>query len=213
MDQNSYGIHFLQNNPARNPNSMITCLEIGIELGTDFILFQEPWVAQDNSYTISHPSYNAILPEQPPANKVHPRVTIFHRKLSKFQFCQRTDLNSDSDLLIIDILGSQIPDLQLINIYNEKSLKEPPEWTVERALSCLVPSQNTLIGGDFNAHHSWWNSDIDSPIRADALVQWLEEFDFELVSEPDLPTFHRNGMVNKSIIDLVFATKRLDQVQ
>ena len=115
----------MQNNTSRNSDYMVTCLEIGIESGIDFILFQEPWISQDNSFTISHPSYNVILPEQPdPITRVRPRVAIFHRKLSKFQFCQRTDLNSDSDLLILDILGSEINDLQLINIYNEKSLKD-----------------------------------------------------------------------------------------
>jgi len=32
--------------------------------------------------------------------------------------------NNDSDMIILDILNSEIPDLQIMNIYNEKSLKE-----------------------------------------------------------------------------------------
>ena len=150
---------------------MVTCLELGIELYSDFILFQEPWIDQNTLTTISHPAYNVILPEQPdPTNRVRPRVAIFHRKLSKFQFCQRTDLTSDSDLLILDILGSEIPDLQLINIYNEKSLKEPPDWTVERALTHISPSKNTIIGGDFNTYYSWWNSEISTLLWAQNLI-------------------------------------------
>lgn len=204
-------ILFLQNNVARKQEAMISCLEIGVELKIDFVLFQEPWVSKDNSLTISHPSYNALLPEP---KDIRPRVAIFYRKLSRFQFCQRNDICQDSDIIIIDILGTKIKDFQLINIYNEKSLKEDQDdWTIERALVNITPSKNTIIGGDFNAHHPWWNSAISTPTRAQALVPWLEKYEFELLNEPDLPTFYREGMVNKSIIDLVFITKRLNQRQ
>jgi hypothetical protein len=142
-------IRFLQNNVATSPTYMVSCLEIGLELKTDFILFQEPYI-RDRT-TISHPSYNIILPA---SSSVRPRVAIYHRKLSRFQFCQRDDLSS-SDLLVIDILGSQVPNLQLINIYNERSLEpEVDSYTIDRALVNLVPSKNTILGGDFNAHHS-----------------------------------------------------------
>jgi ribonuclease HI len=193
-------IRFLQNNVATKSAYMVTCLEIGLELGTDFILFQEPYIR--DSSTISHPSYNVILPE----TSLRPRVAIFHRKLSQFQFCQRNDLSS-SDLLVIDILGSQIPDLQLINIYNEKSLEpDQNEWTVNRALINLVPSKNTILGGDFNAHHPWWNSSVDTPLRAGTLVNWLAKYRFDLLNQPDQPTFSRTGMTSTSVIDLVFTS-------
>src|SRR5215469_15765302 len=168
-------IRFLQNNVNTKPDYMATCLEIGLELGTDFILFQEPYIR--DSTTISHPAYNVILPSSlslssssSSSSSIRPQVAIFHRKLSRFGYCQLDD-RSSPDLLVIDILGSRIPNLQLINIYNEKSL-EPgiDEYTIERALANLVPSKNSILGGDFNAHHPWWNSTISSPIRAQALT-------------------------------------------
>ena len=100
-------IKFLQTNMATSPNYMVSCLETGIDLGIDFILFQEPYIR--NGTTISHPSFNVILPNSN-SSSLRPRVAIFHRKLSRFQFCQRDDL-STSDLLVIDILGSQVPGL------------------------------------------------------------------------------------------------------
>jgi hypothetical protein len=33
---------------------------------------------------------------------------------------------------------------------------------------------------DFNAHHTWWNSEVEHSIRATALTQWLESQDCEL---------------------------------
>jgi hypothetical protein len=151
------GIYFLQNNTARNADTMTTCLEIGLEQQIDFILLQEPWISNDNTSSISHPAFDAILPER---TDIRPRVAIYHRKLSRFNYCQRNDITSDSDLLVIDILGAGIQGLQLLNIYNEQSLEEgKTEWTVERALSGITPSKNSIIGGDFNAYHSWWNSE------------------------------------------------------
>jgi hypothetical protein len=191
---------------------MVSCLETGIDLGIDFILFQEPYIRDDT--TISHPSFNIILPNSSvsSSSSLRPRVAIFHRKLSRFQFCQRDDL-STSDLLVIDILGSQVPDLQLINIYNEKSLETDSDdsYTIERALVNITPTRNTILAGDFNAHHSWWNSTISSPIRAQALIQWLQRFNFELLNHPDQSTFSRKGMTSLSIIDLVFISPRLRQ--
>src|ERR1700730_11993850 len=132
-------IKFLQHNVATKSDYMISCLETGIDLGIDFILFQEPYIRTGT--TISHPSFNIILPNSSASSSssLRPRVAIFHRKLSRFQFCQRDDL-STSDLLVIDILGSQVPDLQLINIYNEKSLETGDNsYTIERALVNITP--------------------------------------------------------------------------
>jgi len=209
-------IKFLQNNVDRKPDYMVTYLEIGLELGSDFVLFQEPYVIEGT--TISHPAYNVILPSSFPSSSspspspsppIRPRVAIFHRKLSRFQYCQRDDLSS-SDLLVIDIIGSKIPNLQLINIYNEKSLETGNnEYTIERALVKLAPSKNSILGGDFNAHHPWWNSTVSSPIRAQTLTKWLQEHDFDLISQPDQSTFYRKGQTSLSVIDLVFVSQGL----
>jgi len=74
--------------------------------------------------TISHSAYYCIMPE---SEEIRPRVMIFAKKNSRFQFCQRSDICSDTDILIIDINNSLNPNtenIQLINIYNKKSLSE-----------------------------------------------------------------------------------------
>ena len=117
-------IQFLQQNVDKNGSKMHTCLQIGLELNIDFVLFQEPFVNTDSMTTISHSAYYCIMPE---SEKIRPRVMIFAKKNSRFQFCQRSDICSDTDILIIDIndsLNSNAEIIQLINIYNEKSLSE-----------------------------------------------------------------------------------------
>ena len=74
--------------------------------------------------TISHSAYYYIMSE---SEEVKPRVMIFVKKSSRFQFCQRLDICSNTDILVIDIndsVNTKAEVIQLINIYNEKSLAE-----------------------------------------------------------------------------------------
>jgi hypothetical protein len=66
-------------------------------------------------------------------------------------------LTNDTDIIIIDVFGSNIDTFQIVNIYNEKSLdieSTTTSYTIERSLQNLQLSKETLIVGDFNAHHS-----------------------------------------------------------
>ena len=83
---------------------------------------------------------------------------IFARKQSRFDFCLRSDICTDNDILIIDIIdktSSYFEVIQLINIYNEKLLKEDcTEYTVKKKLHEIVSSKNIILCGDLNAHYS-----------------------------------------------------------
>ena len=203
-------ILFLQHNSNTNAYIMHTCLEYSIENQIDYILFQEPWFAKDNITTISHYAYYCIVPEY---QNIRSRVVIFARKQSRYQFCLRSDICSDSDLLVIDIIDktkSFTETIQLINIYNEKSLLEDNnERTIERCLHTITSAKYTIICEDMNAHHSWWNSKITNSIRASELVNWLEKYDFELLNESDILTCSRS---NNFIINLIFVIKELNNM-
>src|SRR6266496_6445863 len=99
-----------------------------------------------------------------------------------------------------------------MNVYNEKSLKENcNDWTLNRILPYIKLQKHLIIYKDFNVHHLWWNLDILNSIRANELVQWLNQHQFELLNEPDISTFYRQNIRNISIINLAFATKALNQ--
>ena len=146
-------ISILQHNTARNPNIMHSVLETAFKSLVDFVLIQEPWIADDNTTTVSHSAYYCILPN---TQNIRPRVAIFARKQASLTFCQRTDQISDSDIIIIDVSSPQIETFQIINIYNEKSLDSESDnsYTVERSLQHLSLIKETIIAGDFNSHHS-----------------------------------------------------------
>ena len=189
-------IKLIQHNTARSTIPMHSCLETAVRNQIDCVLIQEPWVMQtDDSFsTVSHPAYYGLLPS---GTSVRPRVAAFARKASRYVFTQRTDLGADSDMLVLDVSGSDIETFQIVNIYNEKSLDDLVDgYTVQRSLQHYTLQKQTLVLGDFNAHHSWWNSDISNPIRCDQLIPWLESNNMELVNEPDIKTFSRPNSTN-----------------
>ena len=118
-----------------------------------FILFQESYI-QEN-ITISHSAYYCIVPEN---QNLRSKVMIFARKQSNYDFCLRSDLCSDNNCLIIDITDktkSYSETIQLINIYNEKSLQENSNnYTVQRILSQITSHKNIIFCEDLNTHHS-----------------------------------------------------------
>ncbi len=86
------------------------------------------------------------------------RVTIFARRQSRYQFCLKSNICSDSDLLIINIINkiksfSEI--IQLINIYNEKSLiKNKNDRIIKKCLHIINSFKYIIICEDMNTHHS-----------------------------------------------------------
>ncbi len=113
---------------------MYSCLEIAIKSFIDFVLIQKFWIVVDNIITILHVSYYYILSN---SQNIRSRVAIYVRKQANLIYCQRIDLNSDFDIIIINVSSSNINTFQIINIYNEKSLdsdSDESSYTVKRSL-------------------------------------------------------------------------------
>ena len=83
---------------------------------------------------------------------------IFARKQSRFDFCLRSDICTDSDILIINIIDKTnnfSETIQVINIYNEKSLETNcNNYIIKKKLHEIMPDKNTILYGNLNAHHS-----------------------------------------------------------
>src|SRR6266536_4140071 len=109
---NHFKISIMQHNCARKTANIYIYLEIGLERNIDFILIQESWIAKDNTYIIFYITYHTILSE---FCDVRPRMTVFVKKDLIYQFCYRSDLCKDSNIIILDILNSEIPDFQIMN--------------------------------------------------------------------------------------------------
>ena len=205
-------ISFLQHNVGKRQEVQQTLLEIAFARRTDLVLIQEPSVWQDNRdmwFSFPHPSYNLVLPH----SKKRPRTAIYIRSEAGLKHKVCTDLSTDSDLSILEIYGPTERFL-LLNLYNEKELAEDsttqPEAprTIERTLLRLqLKNTPFLLAGDFNCHHSDWNTAIQNPNReATQLAKWLEEHNCRLLNKEQEQTFFRSNLRSTSIIDLAFVS-------
>ena len=102
QDNNSK-IEILQHNTARKIPAMHITLELAFKANIDFVLLQEPYIANDNMGTVSYPAYTAIIPT--PSENVRPRVAVFARRDTKYSYTARPDIINDPDILILTILG------------------------------------------------------------------------------------------------------------
>ena len=83
------------------------------------------------------------------------KIMIFVLKKSALKITSRSDISYDSDVQVLHITDIDIDDCMIINIYNEKNqLSTSNKYTVERSLTKIELSANSIICDDFNAHHA-----------------------------------------------------------
>ena len=107
--------------------------------------------------------------------------------------------------------GAGLPDTLILNVYNEISAAEESTWTVDRVLKNINLPDKAIVCGDFNAHHPWWNSKINHPIRADTLVDWIHQQNCDLLNTQDQHTYISHSQRSSSVLNLTFATAGLYQ--
>jgi len=119
----------------------------------------------------------------------------------------------DPDILVIDIIeGNQ--KVQLFNIYNKDNQKGIGRNTLDRAIYPSRVSSNTVVLGDFNTHHPWWDPLGTTSQGAEDLADWFENQGLGLVNTPGVGTFFRPHLLRESVLDLTLATSPLvDRIQ
>lgn len=222
-------IKFIQVNLNRQDIAHQTALQLAFESHTDFLLLQEPYCPKSHQLGgyigLQHPAYHLVTPEPTTSHsniRRKPRVLTYVRKASNLEFSPKYGLCTDPDIQVIEVAGRE--DFYIVNVYNERERIEGASssqgqsqrlgpTTVNRRLRHLDLQKPAIIAGDFNLHHTWWNSTA-SPTRssnAEILVEWLEENRATLLVDSTETnrkggTYIRSNLATTSIIDLAFYT-------
>jgi hypothetical protein len=112
----------------------------------------------------------------------------------------------DPDCIIIDLIESTT---QLVNIYNAtypNIANSIPTIQRNNILLNQLPTKSVILG-DFNTHHPWWDPLRTQSSNAQHLLDLIKAYNLELLNTPGEGTFYRPNMSTPSVIDLSFATK------
>jgi hypothetical protein len=176
--------------PAHN-----TILNIAFEEGIDVLCVQEPWT-NTGTKTQTNPAFHVYAPAESwdwedldQKEVVRPRVVTYVRKSPDLRVQQRRSVHS-RDLLWLDVNGYSI-----LNIY-----RQPGSDLVIDYVTRLVPPPRCIIGGDFNAHHDFFEPGVNTFARGGELVEWSVETMMDFIGEVGTPT-QRCGHV----LDLTFS--------
>ena len=205
----STSIKVLQVNLNRSSTATESALQVAIELKVDLLVVQEPWITSNTNTSLTrsiiHPSFNQLLPID---CSLRPRTLVYVARAFR-PTVTISDEPSDPDLLVVNIIegNSQI---QLLNIYHESNQLGHGPKTIERLFKRQQPLlSNTLLLGDFNTHHPWWDPFTKPSLGANDLVDWFEVNDLALINTPGTGTYFRPGLVRESVLDLTLATSSL----
>lgn len=208
----SSSIKILQVNLNRSAPATESTLQVAIELNVDLVVVQEPWVipiGQDPDYTntrsVLHSSFTQILPKD---CRLRPRTLVYVSRSFRPLVSLANSSPQDPDMQVIDITEGNAK-IQLLNIYNEADQLGHGPNTLARCLYSQTLYSKSVILGDFNTHHPWWDPLAHTTPGADQLVDWLEQQDLALLNTPGTGTFFRPNLARESVLDLTFATSAI----
>ncbi|EDN91104.1 hypothetical protein SS1G_00507 [Sclerotinia sclerotiorum 1980 UF-70] len=182
---------------------------LAIELNIDLIMIQEPWIIKNgidysNSRSIIHSNFIQTLPRFD--SNFRPRTLLYTSKTLQATINLAPDSPIDPDIQIFNCQNGD-KTFQIINIYNEADQAKEKGFTIERCLYDISITQETILLGDFNAHHPWWDPFSKKSGNADQLAEWFEDQNLILLNEPGISTFYRTNLLNPSVLDLTLASE------
>jgi ribonuclease HI len=175
----------------------------------DIILFQEPWwghLASGEEGSLNQEGWTVLPPVLPIPVGTAPRVlTYFHRR-GDFTVSVRMDMARDLDLQFLEVCQGKFPPTLIVNLYNQQSA-DSDQWSVDRLMEIrLPPSVPVILTGDWNLHHELWEI-LERPadLRANHVVEWLQNNDFTLLNSHNEHTYvSHDDAHSHSVLDLTF---------
>ena len=137
-------ISFLCANLGRGDPAVDIILQFAWDSGTDVQLIQEPWTQLNDGIwlTKSHPGFEKHAPLRTASDPARPRSLIYTRK--GIECHQQAICEASPDLTAVKVDG-----VTFVSVYRAPGVDLRP-------LLSWVPSGPTVIGGDFNAVHPYW---------------------------------------------------------
>lgn len=191
---NVYTIHLHKipitpQNCRNNQNVMLSLLGSSF-LTIDIVTIQEPFIKPDTNslwslVSVFHGSLERLIPASPNP----PRTITYITTSNPYLQCQpRPDIINDQDVLALEIRTHSITPIALLNIYDEQiqaSLQQPNtsnKHSIEGTITDLPLPTRCIMAGDWNGHHSLWDSRGRNPKRHEALLELIDNIKLTLIN-------------------------------
>ena len=144
-----------------------------------------------SALTKTHPQYDCHSPSRhwTDQRSTHPRVLSYTRK-GHGLLVEALQVEASRDMLWVVVNG-----FTFVNAY-----RGGDELDVLQILERWDPPENTMLAGDFNAHHPAWQPGKRPNAAGNQLHEWTTDRQLMLASEPGIAT-HELG----NTLDLVFS--------
>jgi endonuclease/exonuclease/phosphatase (EEP) superfamily protein YafD len=174
-----------------------TTMDILNRRDADLILLQELHLVKATKRPSNDPRWISIYCDQG-NGKI--RAASYVRRHSKM-----AGMITKLDYTNKDLAAIEVGNIKFINIYNQKvysKIQEALKYFME--IHENISIENTIMAGDFNAHHTYWHGNARTDKTGRDLVKWLSENEMTLCSTKNVITRELGG--RESVIDLVFAS-------
>ena len=124
---------------------------------------------------------------------------------SELSISSLSSLHPYSDYVGVNISLNNFSSLSFLNVYAPSIRSSPTDGKIDSfSFSILPSSRNIFILGDFNCHHSFWNSKGTPDPRGEKIFNWVISSDLLPLNDPDIPT-----LIHRSSPDISFAPSSL----
>jgi hypothetical protein len=206
MNEDNTEISILCNNVHRsNPitHAILQTLA-NPENKTNVIIITELWIGTIQAETQEKGTVNRLDWRcVNPTNTAKAGMAIYYRKTALFHVTPLSHLDfASNSLLPIQISIGDEFSITLVAVYNSPSTHS----AIDTLQNSQIPESPTILCRDFNLHAPEWDNTV---LRADAMTNifqdWLAENHFQVLNDPDKPTFHEHRFQHAKVDNLVAA--------
>lgn len=207
----------LQHNCRKAYATTIAALELGLQLETDIVCLQEPYISTE----FRHGSYLLYWPERGDRKSARVVIAVRRELLNKKVIDARIDLLNHPYLMIVDVWDldrdrNQTRRTRVINCYDNwvgtgqcwQGDSTRRRRAIEDAQWEQVMEGRCLLAGDFNAHSSLWNSHTRTRSNAVYLEGLIEQYGLHINNTPGEST-RPKVTPGISVIDLTLTSPEL----
>lgn len=193
-------INCLQINACHSYTSIQEILQYSIRNNIHIILVSEPYVTSHGNPVSLSPF--TLIHHRQFTNSSPIKAAIYYNlnHIAKPYY-----VHSNQNIIILDLEINNNKKYRIVSIYIPPKISKLETSTfISQIQNAIItsPTQNIIIGGDFNAHHQSWDDHTKTNHIGEKIIELIASNNLALANKPNINTFNVPQRNAKSVIDL-----------